>query len=200
MAKLKHPHTAPPGGWKYRQPQTGFVASGDSLHKLVANVVAHRIYKGLEPQSENLVRIDVERQICDALGTHDCQPDSFGDPWVPQPERARLTLSDVLNFSAAMLNWIREGRELAPIELAQRRRKVCLECPLNQSFSGCKCAKLYEMVAKIVPPERRFGDLHGCMACGCALQAKVNLPDEILDRAESGREISWPAYCWRRKV
>jgi hypothetical protein len=42
------PNIWPPGGWRYTQPDTGFVFSSDTLHGLAVKVVQHRRANNLD--------------------------------------------------------------------------------------------------------------------------------------------------------
>lgn len=198
MAVLKHQGTAPPGGFKYKQLETGLTMTGDSLQDLVAKVASHRRYKGLKPDGEEMIALEVQRQICTRLGKEDCKEETGGDKWVPVPVMPRFTLQDFLAFSRTMLEFIKVGGAIVPIDEAQRRRAICVACPLNQRATGCKCSVFYKAVEAAVPKERRWDDLHVCQLCSCSLQAKVQVPMDVLiaDR----RKIDWPVHCWMKDI
>lgn len=194
MATLKYPATAPPGGFIYLQAETKLRLDGDSLHALIAKVISHRRYKGLKPDDEPTVRLEVQRQICTRLGRNDCTAEEM-DSWVPQPNNPRFTLSDILAFSRTMLELIKSGKGLVNIHEAERRRAICVGCPLNQRATGCKCGILYKMIDAMIPRERRFADLHICGVCHCSNAAKVNVPLAAI-RAD-GRKLDFPVHCWQ---
>jgi len=193
MALLKHPTMKPPGGFVYRQAETGLKLEGDSLHNLIAKVVAHRRYKKLTPDDEETVGLEVQRQICTRLGLDECKEEA-GDVWVPVPTQPRFTLNDILAFSKTALEFVRQGAGLVSVPVAMQRRTICAACPLNQPASGCKCGTFYKMVNAAIPKERQWEDLHVCQLCSCSLKAKVNVPMSVL--AADTRKISWPVHCW----
>lgn len=195
MARLKHHGTAPPGSWQYRQKETGLTIKSDNFDSLVAKVVEHRAYRGLQPQDRETVALEVDRQLCSRLNHDHCYAEP-GDGWVPVKDSAHIRLSDILAFSKTMLMWLASGRRIAPMEEAQRRRAICKDCPLNRHPSGCKCGVLYKMIASSVPKDRQFEDVHVCSVCQCSLKSKVNVPMEVIRVGELGRNLQYPVTCW----
>lgn len=193
MATLRFLTQTPPGGFVYRQAETGLTVTGDSLHDLASKVRAHRRYKGLKPDDESAVALDVHRQICTRLGKDECQPEE-NDNWVPVPITRRFTLMDMLAFSSTMLEWIKNGGRLVHIDEAKGRKGVCAVCPLNQKQVGCKCGVFYKAINAVIPKERRWDDLHVCAICACSLNTKVNVPMSVL--ATDKRPLSYPVHCW----
>lgn len=199
MARLKHPNSAPPGGYTYRQKETGCVITSDNLMGLVLKVRQHRAYKNLLPTDVPTVRLEIERQLCTRLNHEHCtaEPD---DGWVPVKDSAHITLADILAFSKTMLEWLAKGLPLVPMTEAQRRRDICVACPLNRQPSGCKCGLLYRMIASSVPRDRQFDDVHVCGVCQCSLKAKVNLPMGVVESGAQGRNLQYPVHCWQHKI
>lgn len=198
MALLKRKNTQPPGGFTYYQKETRLLLKGDNLSELIDRVIAHRKYKNLPTGDAEEVSLEIQRQICTRLGRHECSAEGIADEWVPIEHAGPLvTLSAITGFSAAALEWIKSGGELVPIEEAQRRREICISCPLNSPVGGCKCSAFYNLVASIVPSERQLEDLHVCHACACSLQAKVHLPMNVVRESNDGRKLDFPVYCWQ---
>jgi hypothetical protein len=195
MATLRDKSMEPPGGWIYVQPESKLVIRDENLPQLIAQVMAHRVHMGYPRSDQVSVTIDVERQICTRLGTHDCNAE-HGDTWVPMKTNAGLGLSGVLAFSKGAFDWFTSGRPIVSMEENQRRRAICSICPLNQPMSGCRCAPLYKAIAAVVPKERQFDDLHVCEACGCALKAKCAVPADVLMTMDEGRDVVYPIQCW----
>lgn len=67
MPLLKDTRTAPPGGWRYTQPETGLTMRERSLGELVATVTRHREYRKLPRTVDLEVSVDIQRQICSSL-------------------------------------------------------------------------------------------------------------------------------------
>jgi len=194
MALLKHPQTAPPGGFKYRQIETGLLISGDSLIDLAQRVRSHRQYKGLKPDGLDGILLEVQRQICARLDKDSCAEEEK-DNWVPIPSQPRrLTLNDMLAFSKVAIEFIKNGGAMVPKEEALRRANICRACPLNQPASGCKCGTFYRMLNSAIPADRKFDGLNVCQACACSCVAKVNVPMEVIKADD--RKIAFPLNCW----
>lgn len=198
MALLKLQNTKPPGGYTYLQAETGLVIDSDSLHGLVAKVIQHRQYRSLGPTDDATVLLEVQRQICSRLGENECYAEK-DDTWTPVPRPGHIRLTEIMAFSKTMLEWIKAGGALVPMEEAQRRRGICAKCPLNQMPTGCKCGLLYKMIAAIIPKERRFEDLHVCKICACTLKAKASLPLAVIEAGTAGRNLAFPVHCWQHK-
>ena len=196
MARLKFLTATPPRGWIYVQPETRLRIKGDNLPELVGRTIQHRQQQRLQPQDRTAVQLDIERQICARLGTEWCRPEGPDDPWVPRRENLTIGLGDIMGASKGGLEWLEGGRQLVSLDENQRRREVCAACPLNVPARGCLCAPLYKAIAKVVPGERRFPDLHVCQACRCSLQVKCAVPAEVIVAADAGRGISYPVQCW----
>lgn len=197
MARMKFKREVPPRGWSYIQPVTRLKILGESLPDLADKVYRHRLYKGLERASVAEAGLDIERQICTRLGTRECSPEGTADEWVPVTENPTIEMSAVIGFSKAALEWISSGRELVPESEANRRAEICKACPLNNPMTGCKCSIFYKMVNMAVPEARRDPELGVCGACACALQAKVNLPMNVVNESNAGRNLSFPVFCWQ---
>lgn len=204
MALLKRRTTVPPGGFTYLQTETQAKITGENEDQLIDYVIAHRQYKALTPTDRETVRKEIERQICTRLGYSECKPEGKDDKWVPQDgSKPLIGMTQMIAFSKAALAFVASGGELAPIEEVKRRAAGCLACPLNQPVTGCSCGIFYKLVASAVPDSRKIDGLNVCMACHCALQAKVNLTDEQIVVSNDGRKIDWPQLnppCWQSEV
>jgi hypothetical protein len=78
MPLLKDIRTAPPGGWRYTQPQTGLEMKAGSLGELIATVIRHRSYKGIAPMDVDEVSAEIQRQICARVGEEFSRPEPAG--------------------------------------------------------------------------------------------------------------------------
>ena len=200
MARLRFKTTVPPRGWFFIQQETRLRITGESLDDLAAKVVEHRRYKNLPRATKAEASLDIERQTCSRLGKRECSPEGMEDEWVPVNDVPLISLPAIIGFSRAALEWIASGRELVEKAEAERRAEICKGCPLNNALTGCKCSIFYKMVDKSVPFERRDPGLGICGACQCSLIAKVNLPMNVIEASNGGREIAWPAHCWQYRA
>jgi hypothetical protein len=202
MATLKMPRTTPPiPGFCYTQPETATrIESDDSLESLVDLVVKHRKYKGIEPTGFDAVRLDVERQICSQMPPGWCQAEA-GEDYHPYLDISRhLTLDKITAFSAAVFEWIKEGRNLVDEEESTRRAKICLGCPFNKTIHSCSCAPLWALIKAIIPKRRQIDNLHVCAICGCSISAMVLMPISVLEASDKGRGLEFPPHCWKPRT
>lgn len=207
MALLKRKQQTPPGTgngkWPYLQAESGLMIYAENFDSLVDLVVQHRAYRGYGRANSAEASLDIQRQICQSLGSSECKKEGAGDPWVPRiPERVKITMGDIIGFSKATLELITSGGALAPIGTAQARAKDCLACPLNRPLSGCSCNTFYKIVEAAVSKERRIEGLHVCHVCHCSNTAKVNLTDEQIIASNKGRDLKWPEGqpCYQRDI
>jgi len=174
----------------------------ENAEALIALVVAHRTYKGLLGADEPSAKADIGAQICLRLGYVECRPDGPDDRWQPQDgSKPVLTMSGVLAFSRAALEFVKSGMKLVPFEEAQRRAKICEGCFQNRAMTGCACGNYHAIVAAAVPESRKIESLKVCWACGCDLKSKVNLEESVILASNKGRrDLNFPDFCWQKAI
>ncbi len=103
-----------------------------------------------------------------------------------------------------LVDWLGDGARPVPINLAQKRADVCIECPENRN--GHSWLKLTadtvraiaeQMNAKSNLKLRVNGEekLHACAVCYCPLPLKVHVPlATILAQIED--TAAFPPWCW----
>ena len=96
----------------------------------------------------------------------------------------RISLSDVIRGTQVMAAFKLAGSPLVDQVEANRRAALCVNCPLNMSFSlpcGGVCSELKRLVTSMVGQSKTKYDerLHACCICHCFLHAAVWLPLEI---------------------
>lgn len=202
MALLRFKNQAPNRGFTFMQGETRLWLEGKSLGELVKKVKDHRQHKGLHPQDEASIQLEVERQICARLGTNDCIAEGPDDDWAPVPVDSNvMNVDKILSFSRSALEWIKGGGQLVAIEEAERRASICRGCPSNvDSGHGCFNCAMTKIISLAVPASRRLPDLKICGHCGCDLQSKVNMPDSVIVASDVGRNITFPTFCWQRQI
>lgn len=194
MARLKHHSIVPPGGWRYVQPETAARFAGDTLPELVRQVRAHREYKGLAVDS---VALDLERQLCAGLDGDWCTPEPGEDYRPVRDLTAELTTAMALSLGKAITAFVAGGGQFVEKAEAERRAAICRGCPFNKPAKLCACSSVYGVVEVLIPKDRKEPGVSVCMACGCSLQAKVNLPAEVI-AASLVKELVLPNWCWQR--
>lgn len=193
------PSQTPPGRWVYFQKETRLWMMGEDRDDLTTQILNHRHYKSLPRTERHEVSEDIERQVCERLGPDLCQAEP-GEDWKPLKDIGRnISLDQVRAFSSFALAHFKNGGALVPVELAKARAQKCLDCQFNQQITNCgACEKVYELVEKMVPAERRMDGLSVCRICGCGLKVKVNVPIEVIRASEEGRNLQYPPAdkCW----
>lgn len=198
MALLRSFRDVPPGGWRYVQPETGVRFNSDNYDDLVADIDRHRRYKGLPTDTTG---VDVQRQICQMLTNGECDSEP-GEDYRPTADlTARLTTSMALSLGktvvAALARVAAGDTPLCSKQEAAARAAVCRGCPLNKPAALCSCSAVYKAIEAAVPKDRMQPGISVCMACGCSLQAKVNLPLEVVTVGNSP-DVVFPVWCWQR--
>jgi hypothetical protein len=194
MATIKSFRDVPPGGWRYVQPETAVRFYSDTFEDLAAQVRAHREYKGFS--TATLAR-DIERQLCSGLSREHCVPEPGEDYRPVEDLTAQLTADKVKALSRALAAFVLGRAAWVSRAEAERRAAVCRGCPFNKPAKACACASAYTVVETLIPRERRLDGVSVCMACGCSLQAKANLPDEVI-AASLAPGLALPEWCWQR--
>lgn len=199
MARIKNPDIVPYGGWRYVQPETAARFETDHFAGLVAQVAAHRAYKGLPAATPEAVGLDIERQLCLQMSAERCAPEP-GE--VHRPVRdltSELTPALALSLGRAIGAFLAGGGALVPRETAAARAATCRGCPFNKPSKFCSCSAVYAAVEALVPADRKEPGLSVCTACGCSLVAKVNLPDTVI-AASLPAGIVMPSWCWQERA
>jgi hypothetical protein len=198
MALIRSFRDVPPGGWRYIQPETAVVFTSDNFDDLVRQIRPHREYKHLPTDT---IELDVQRQLCLQLSPTECKAEA-GEDYNPIADQTRsLTTAKAVSFTKAVVGVLAEiaaGRSaLCDRAEAATRADTCRRCPFNRSVALCSCSAVYKAVEASIPKDRRFPDIGVCAACGCSLQAKVNLPLSVVTDTNSPGVV-FPTWCWQR--
>lgn len=199
MAKLNDNRTAPPGGWRYVQPETGAELIASSHPELLERVELHRRYKKVGSLDLAQITADVEKQICMRLEPRFCRAEP-GEDFRPIPDHpGGLTVSKVTAASIAFVAFIKGGAQVVEKAESERRAAICRGCAFNRNPDGCgACSTLFSLMEAAIPTSRMESGLKACGACGCALKAKVLMPQAVIDESNRGRGIVYPEHCWQR--
>lgn len=198
MAKIKDHNLIPPGGWRFVERATGLRFEADNWNDLVAAVTRHRQYKGLS--IEGLVD-EIEEQLCMGLSTEFCKP-APGEDYRPVNDLTQaLTTEMAISANRALVETLKRavlGESVwnDPAE-AKARADVCRTCPFNKPTKNCSCHAVYRAINLLIPKAREQPGLGVCMACGCSLQAKVNLPAEVVVASQNPSTV-FPKWCWQK--
>jgi len=208
---LRSLSTVPPGGWRFQQTLAdGTVKSWASMGlvwELARNIADFRAGNGLPRATPKEALHDIEEATCVRL--HNDPSWCIGDKKKGiRPAIARL--SNAVRHAAVggrvLIDWLGDHAKPVPIEIAQRRANVCLECPENQDghsllrlTADAVRAIAEQMNAKEHLKLRVEGEerLHACRVCRCPLPVKVHVPlATILERTDQETLNSFPPYCW----
>lgn len=190
MIRITDTMATPPGGWRYEQPETGYVMRSGSLRGLVALVRAHREGNGLtvgDPEQ------DIHEWLC-AMHPEICRRETA------IIEKPGIGFSDVQAFVATVTELIkRKGdRSFVGKDEAERRASVCITCPHNKSLPGCGPCKGIASLVTLNRETSKDDSLKQCAICGCFLATKVHL-DRDLIRETQAKDYVFPDWCWLSK-
>jgi hypothetical protein len=185
-----------PGGWRYRQPETGYVMQSIVWEELVRRVASHRVANGIAVAPGWEVRL--EHDVCEQAqhGGRVCQYTTDATA-----ANRPVNRSDVLNFLRVAANWL-PNREWVPQEEADRRAGICAKCPLNIKADGCaSCRNLVGEVVEFLGARTTSHDreLEACGVCGCSNKAQVHIPMTALAKGVSA-DMAFPEWCWKREA
>lgn len=194
MLHILNKERCAPGGWQYRQPETGYVMRSIVWGDLARRVASHRVANGiaLKPGWES----ELENDVCEQAG-YDGRVCQFVEN--PAPRRG-VRLDDVLNFLRVAARWLPK-REWVAQEEAERRAAICAKCPLNVKVDGCTtCRNLVKDVAEFLGSRTtpQDSELEACGVCGCSNKAQVHLPMDALARGVTA-DMEFPEWCWKRQ-
>lgn len=194
--RLPNKVSGPPGGWRYRVPETGQVFRGASEHQLDSSVIAH--YKANNLIAPLDLKARYEAFICEQ------EPDYCVDMQGRPATRIGFfhSLQNVLQGTKTLALWKLSGGDLVPAAQAEQRAQVCASCSLNDEPQGCTAcnSKTIKDTVLAIVGERRTSvhdRLKACRVCSCFLQAKVQLPhSSIWPHMTDEQKAKLPAPCW----
>lgn len=207
MLKINNTSLVPPGGWKYTDPDTGAQFSRTTYMSMVGVIHKHRAGNQLPQLSE----ARIQQVLCRSAYPGVC---SGEDEVVEEPEAEKYpvlpTISgdDVVRGTKVIWNLIKAkfkgGDSLVSPEEAERRARICSDCPKNVEHDkeNCKAciARLATLAKKIVSGGITTVDenLKTCSVCHCSNKAQVWVPYEHLKKGMTpAMESEWPDVCWK---
>lgn len=193
LSLIKEQGPCPPDGFRYVDPEDGFVAHAWTYNDWVP-IEAHHLAVNNRPIPDNLGLL-MQDQMCKTLPPGWC---NYDDPNRPRPS-VSLGWGDVLGGIAVFARWISGGAKYVDQEEADRRAQICSRCYLNVNVDGCGAC--HAAVAEVTKDRKTKYDftLRACAACKCLLKAKVHFPIETLDTENLSVQELYPDFCWLKK-
>jgi len=194
---LYRKYEGPPGGWHYRDKDTGIDIPAVNYSDLLKAVREHRKANALPIPLSMDEQID--QQLCEQLGPEWCKSDNTVG------EGDRFTFDQAFTGTRTLVDWAIHGKERVTQEEATRRAEICRWCTeFNKDPEECRtCAldKIKNIVARwigmgeIKTPHDQY--LRSCSVCGCDLKVKITLPIPGLLKFLGENKIArLPNHCW----
>jgi hypothetical protein len=193
----------PPGGWRYFCSETGeWSESFLSKFDMMASARTFFLRNGWLVPSES----EILDQMCRRLVAEGIFSACAGDSIPNRRGRLALSWDTFRQGTMTLADWILSGGKASYSE-ACRRAELCSGCPLNDDPRGCKgCgmgAKIRNLISDVssrvggLQPTPHDDRLKACVACLCALKAKIYVPLDIIRRnmPEGQKELLWDR-CW----
>lgn len=225
MAHLKSRTQCPPGGFQYRQPETGWHTEAWDFNSVVVAVVNHRRANSrlsLNPNPNQVAEdVDVQNAArCLAMPGADGYVVSapVGETQSPKLSPLRRLAGAAAGFAGTgsklkagvqvLFEWLGEGAQTVGAKQAGIRAAVCVTCPLNQKgdwtrhFTGPIAERIrttLEMRQEMSIETPFDNDLGVCSACACPLKLKVHVPMEFIEAHMSDQvKDALVPNCWMR--
>ena len=201
LRQLPNKTYAPPGGWRYKVPETGQLFRGVSEYQLLCELEAH--YRANQLKKPDGLSDKIEAFVCEQ--EPDYCTDQHGQPVQDGKRSIFHEIRNVLQGTATLLAWKVKGEPLVPATLADERAAVCASCPMNaepQGCSSCNAKVLKDAVEAVVGSRQTsfHNQLKSCKVCSCALPAKVQLPISSILRFMPQTQLDLlPQPCWINK-
>lgn len=220
-------HTTPPGGWVFRQPQTGWKAPtpiASTFDQTVILILQHRkgnpaiVAKHNLPITKEAIGWELENFTRARLGVKAVTvpktrpplslPVSNGGAVAVAADRQTVAygIKRAAAGTAVVLDWLTSGGAPVVQELANKRAETCVACPMNVAGSWYTVAPAEIIRATL---EARGGEkletpfdanLKSCNVCKCLNRLKVWCPlPHIIDRTKPEILAEFPPNCWIAK-
>jgi hypothetical protein len=195
--KLRNLSDGPPGGWRFKHLDTGFVSTGVTFQSLVQKVLQYRQNHQVPIVSEGFARLsdEIEADICASMEPADQA--SYCDT------KFRLLTGihwkEVWRFLLTLAVWVKTGFTQVPQEEAERRAAICAVCPLNVGLAGCAiCRTSLKAMRDALMSASTTQDtkLQACGVCGCDNKTQVHVSIAVLRTA---KELEYPDWCWKAR-
>jgi hypothetical protein len=189
------------GKWSYLVKETGVIVKASSLSSLYDLIRKNLDANGF--QDSVIDENDVEEY--NAREMVKTNPSCCFEG--PKLDKRPLSLQDAIRFTRTLFLNLAKGGDRVGQEEANRRAKICSECPANITPSGCASCSNSGIAAatvgllvggRITPYENM---LQSCQYCGCFNRVQVWFPIEDLQGAmDESLNASLPDHCWKKRL
>lgn len=194
--KLPSKKVALPGGGKFVDPGSGmhFPPEGGVYYawdQLLSAVSKHRAATGGDLDVGWEIRL--EHDFC-------CQHPEAGCMHHVPSKDLDINLGDLKRFGYSVFSFIKNGGKCVPQEEAERRARICMQCPYRVHDALCKsCNGMADFFTenflnKTTPYDSELGN---CGVCKCYNKVAVHWPLESQSTEGLSKE-DFPEYCWKR--
>jgi hypothetical protein len=115
----------------------------------------------------------------------------------PKPKEKEVHASKIGAYLSALKSRWGNSAPFVSEDEAESRASICESCPHNISVGNClACSKISSMLMQT--PKKIDKNIKGCEICGCYLQQKVWLSEEVILSDE--RKFDWPEHCWAKEI
>lgn len=211
--ELTNPNQTPPGGFRYKVPDTGQWVPANypremiySWNDLEEAVRGHYRANHIDPPAN--LRHAILDQLCQILPQGQCRD---GNRIIGFFQGIVAEFQRIVQGTITLVDWwISSGRQRVSNEEIERRSVICGKCIFNAPPVGCSSCNigiLNKVVESAIGGDRVPTDdlLQSCTICGCHLRVKSRLPKEVLRRNIPEKQLAQlpPAHdgfpgCWVR--
>jgi hypothetical protein len=190
---------APPGGWRYRVPETGQTFRGASEYQLLTQVQANYRANSLTSPDVDTLKKRFEQFVCEQ--EPDYCTDIHGQPFPPKGGRF-FDFTNVIQGTRTIGGWLLAGMPTVSQAQADKRAATCVGCPQNDEPQGCSTCNVKELtnITEALVGKRRTAvhdHLKSCRVCTCLLRVKVWFPlSRLLPYMPEEQVARLPAHCW----
>lgn len=193
--KFIHRGSVPPIGYVYEIVHEGvsYTFQSPSFSALLRQLKQWHMKKGLEWPGDQEMDARVQEFICKYV------PPGFCTGGADMPEVPFLSAPMIRDGTRLFLKKMSKGKKaLVPPEEAERRARICANCPKNLHGMCTSCAgnEFQDIFQWFIRRGRRTSVdsvLDTCYTCGCLLKAKVHVDISVLETLE---KHSYPENCW----
>lgn len=212
----------PPGGWMYRQPETGWEIPdplagdiNDNARKIMRHREANPRFKfstEFDDCKAELIATTCVRLRWDVKWCHPGGPMLEKKVLSRPPHPAESAAAGVKHIAAGiglLVDWLGHGAKPVEEQDAEARADICSGCPLNQpgdwkaKFTVPVANKLLgqlEMRRQMKLSTKADEKLNVCAACDCPLKLKVHVPMDYIREYTLAEVIQkLDPRCWMLK-